>query len=521
MSGVADTGGPLICGVDIGTGSVRAIVHTTDGRPVAAAAEPTPTLRHGPETADYDPEALWETTCAVLRQVTAAVDGAERIAGIACTSVGESQVPIDRDGRPVHPAIAWYDRRTRPQAERAAARIDLDRTFAVAGQAMDPIFSAFKRAWIAEHAPEAHRAAVLWLNVADWIAYRLSGVAATDASLAGRTMLLDIHSLDWSEELAEALEVDLSTCAPIRPSGTPLGPVTRAAAEATGLSPSCIVGVGGHDHVCGALAVGAFAPGVMLDSMGTAEAVLIGLDEPITDPAYGAEGYAQGVLIADRPRRYVVAAQWCSGGSVEWFRGLAGHDVPHADLIAEAEAVPAGSHGVLFVPHLRAGTAPHADTRARGTYLGLHADHGRGVLFRALLEGLALDVRLMVDHLAAKAVAPPVRSVRAVGGDTRNGLLVQIKADVFGRPLEVIEEAEVVCLGAAVLGGRAAGVFDDIDSGVAGLALSSRELAPDPDRRATYERIFRDVYEGVFAAVHPLHRRLAGAASPGSDVGGT
>jgi len=521
MSGAAPADGPLICGVDIGTGSIRAIVHGLDGTPVAAAAEPTPTRVHGPETADYDPEALWRTTAAVLRRATGQVDRPGRIAGIACTSVGESQVPLDRAGRPVHPAIAWYDRRTRPQADRAAARLGADRAFALAGQAVDPIFSAFKRAWIAEHAPDAHAAATLWLNVADWIAYRLSGVPATDASLAGRTMLFDVHGLDWSPDLADALGVDLATCPPIRPAGSPLGPVTAEAAAATGLTTGCVVGVGGHDHVIGALAVGAFAPGVMLDSMGTAEAVLLGLDRPIADPAYAAEGYVQGVLVADRPRRYAGAAQYCSGGSVEWFRALVGGEVGHAELIAEAERVAPGAEGAMFVPHLRSGTAPHADSRARGAFLGLHADHGRGTLFRALLEGLAFDVRLLADHLAAKGVAPPVAEIRAVGGDTRNALLVAIKADVFGRPMRVVEQAEVACLGAAVLGGRAAGAFGDVDAAVAGLALPSREIRPDPARTALYEKLFRGAYEGVFDVLHPLHRRLADAAAQGRAVRGT
>ena len=212
-----------------------------------------------------------------------------------------------------------------------------------------------KLLWLRENEPEAYSRTATWLNVADFMAFRLCGVAATDFSLASRTLALDLHNLRWSDELLEEVGIPPDLFAPLRESGSALGTVTREAAEPTGLPEGACVAAGGHDHVCGALAVGVSETGTMLNSLGTAEAIFLPLKRPLTDPRVGNQGYTQGAHVAGQ--YYVFGGQYTSGASVEWLREVL-DGVDYDTLISEAEEVPPGSLGAFFLPHLRLANPP-------------------------------------------------------------------------------------------------------------------------------------------------------------------
>src|SRR5262249_8224048 len=158
-----------------------------------------------------------------------------------------------------------------------------------------------------------------WLHIADYMAFRLSGVAATDYSLASRTLALDIHRGRWNEALVAEVGLDPGVLAPLRPSGTALGPLTAAAASATRLPRHGLVGAGGHRRICGSSAAGATTPGTLLDRMGTAEAMLLANEQPSADPSVIRQGFAQGALFVAPPFYYLLGGLYASGASIEWF----------------------------------------------------------------------------------------------------------------------------------------------------------------------------------------------------------
>jgi xylulokinase len=496
----------LLAGVDVGTTNIKAIVFDLRGRIVAQASLPTPTYFPRPGWAHYDPEELWQQTARAIRMATAQVSNPERIAGIAAASIGETGVPLDDQGQPTFEAIAWFDNRTESQIHWLNRRVGPDRIFAITGIAPLPMFSLCKLLWIKENAPEAFQRTTRWLLTADYIAYRLCGVAATDYSLASRTLALDIHRLQWSEEMLQAADVPLSIFAPLRPSGAPLGPVTREAAAETGLSTSTMVAAGGHDHVVGAFAVGVNEPGVLLNSLGTAEALFLPLDKPLTDPNVGRQGYTQGAHVAGR--YYVFGGQYTMGGSVEWFRQTVGGGADYASLIAEAEETPPGSLGVQFLPHLRQASPPHVDVRTRGAFLGLSTDVTRGALFRAVLEGVAFESRSTLEPQLVYAGLDRPRAIVTIGGGARNPLLMRIKATVLNQPFTVIGVEEATALGAAVLGGLGAGVYPDRETAINSLQLDRSVVTPMPEHVALYETLYQEVYRHIYDTVRPLHHRI-------------
>jgi xylulokinase len=492
----------------VGTSQIRVLVFTPAGRVVASAAEPTPTRTAGPDRAELDAEGLWRVVLSALRGAVAGVPKPHAIRGLAVASVGEAGVLVGDDGRALAPIVAWYDTRTTQELERLLAAVEFEQLHRVTGLCPDPTFSLPKLMWHKRQMADAFAAARHWLNLADYLAWRLCGERATDLGLASRTLLLDLERRAWAATLLDAFEIPGSLLAPIVPGGTSLGRLRPEVAALAGLPPDCVVGVGGHDHVCGLLAAGADAPGVLLDNMGTAEALSFVREAPLADPALGWDGFNQGAFHVDRPLYYVFGGLPTAAAAVEWFRGL--HDgADHAALIAEAEAAPWGCDGVLFLPHLRLGSPPFPDPVGRGAFLGLSAATSRGVLFRALLEGIAMDganiLKAMLPHLGPGV---PER-ILAIGGITRNELLMRLKATAYGAPVAVLELPDTTCLGAALLGGLAAGVFESLDDARSRIDVAMRVVPPEADRDGGPRRLERQaVYAAAYAALRPLHARL-------------
>jgi xylulokinase len=454
----------LLLGLDVGTTSVKAVVYQTDGITVAASSRPTPTHVPRPGWAFYRPDELWETVVATTRGALADVPSPERIASVAVASVAESGVLLDAGGAATTDSIAWFDTRTRPQARWLADRIGKDELFARSGLSLQPIFSLNKLLWHREHEPDAWARSERWLMIADYIAFRLCGQGATDLSLASRTLMLDLRQNHWHEETLAQADIDRELLAPLVSAGTPLGRVTSGAAALTGLPVTAVVAAGGHDHVCGAFAAGVTRPGQMLNSLGTAEAVFLPLQEPLVDPKAGSQGYTQGANVVGGGY-YAFGSNYTSGASIEWLRellGAADDPAEYGELIASAERIPAGSLGVLFLPHLRLANAPYDDPRSRGALIGLTMDTGRDVVARAIFEGLALESRSTLEPLLVYPQVTAPESVVAIGGGTRNPLLMRIKASVSNLSHQIVEAEEATALGAALLGGLGAGVYTEV-----------------------------------------------------------
>lgn len=496
---------PLLIGADVGTTNIKVVAFDREGGAVERASSPTPTHHPSPGRAHYDPEELWSTFAATLRRVTEKLDDPRRVASIAVASIGEAAVPLDARGEPTHNIIAWFDGRARQQAERLGRVVGQDRLFELTGLSLQPIFGLCKLLWLKENEPEAYSRTVSWLNVADYMAFRLCGVAATDYSLASRTLALDLHGLRWAEELLEEVGVSPDLFAPLRAGGSLLGPVTPEAASATGLPEGAGVAAGGHDHVCGALAVGVTGKGTMLNSLGTAEAIFLPLERPLTDPRVGQQGYTQGAHVAGK--YYVFGGQYTSGASVEWLREALG-GVDYGTLVAEAEEVPPGSFGAFFLPHLRLANPPYDDPASKGAFVGLSPDVKRGALFRAVLEGLAYDSRNSLEPLLAHSGVDRLRAIHAIGGGTQNRLLMRIKATVLDQEITVVGVEEATSLGAAILGGTGAGVYADVPSALAGLRYTESPVEPVPEEVPFYEAAFRRVYQRMYPSLRGLHHEI-------------
>jgi len=508
---------PFLIGIDVGTQSIRTLAFDTRGHKRAEARRATPMQNFAGGLSEYDPEALFATVTACLSETATQLAG-RPVAGIAVASIGESCVVIDDQGRPLAPSIAWFDRRGDEAARALSSRIGADRVFEITGLKIEPIFTLCKLAWMKDHWSEAFGRVRRVLQIADWIAFRLSGVAATDFTLASRTLYLDLARRRWSDELLGHVGLDGSVLAPLVRSGLPLARVRPEILDATGLAGQPIVAAGAHDHVCGSFVAGLSEPGALVDSIGTAEALLLATAHPLLDPAAPRLGFFQGAVGTHRSLFYIGGSMATSGGAIEWLRRLTGNPSNEA-IIAEARAAETESRSVIFLPNLVDSAPPHPDFCPLGAFLGLTARTSRGALYRAVLEGLATQADLILCGMAALPTLTSPTKIHIIGGGSRNGLFMEIKAAVYGRPITVVDEPEATALGAALLAGVGAGLWPDLDAAVAALDQHQHVVEPEPALIQQYRGLRERIFEESEVILNPLNQKLAALAPTAGKSG--
>lgn len=499
----------LLLGIDFGTSNVKAAVYDARGQARAVAACPTPVASERRGRAVYPPAEIRAAVVRVVRESLRALPPPRAIAGVATTSVGESVVPLDADGEPLAPALAWYDERTLPFARPWSAPEVAADLFRLTGLEVDSIFSAFKVMWFKQEHPELYRRVRHWLPVGDYVNFLLTGKAAVSSSLASRTMLLDLSRRRWSEDLMREFRLEPGQWPEVVDAGVPLGGVTRQAAEATGLAAGTPVVAGGHDHVCGALAVGVYEPGTVLDSMGTTEAIFAPLAQLPLSGQVRRRGYSLGCHVAPN-RYYAINGILGSGGLVGWLRrafwGAVDDDAEaFAQLERSAAASPEGARGVVVLPYFAGPGLAHPEPEIAGAILGLSLESCAGDVARAALEGLSFEVRILLEDLALLTGAP-LHALRLIGGASRNALWRRLKADITGLALSTPQVVEAGCLGCALLAGLGTGLYRDVAHAVASVERPARQELPDLDAHRRYQAVFNRFLD-LRTEAGPLGRR--------------
>ena len=498
-----------ILGIDVGTTNVKAALFSPDGSLLAINVERLPVIRPQPGWEEYDPEVLFTHTAKTVKALLANFDDTVHIAGVAVASMAETAVALDRHGQALHRAVAWHDQRSLPQAQWWRQSFGAEAIYTITGLPPAYIFGVNKLMWLRDNVPEVFTKTVCWLNVADYIAYRLCGVQATDYSLASRLMLLDLRQRTWSEDMLEACGLSASLFAPLVESGTYLGKLHAEAAAATGLAQGTAVVSGGHDHPCGAFALGITRPGDVLDSMGTSESIFSILPAPKLEPTLTKTGYQQGFHVV-AGSYYVNGGLYTSGRCVEWLKDLLRLETndPYAKLIQLATDAPVGSRGLMFLPHLRMANTPIDDPYSRGAFIGLSISSTQECLARALFEGLAYEAQLSFDGLAELFDVQPER-VCAVGGGSRNGVLMSIKAALLGEAIDIFEMDETTCLGAAMLAGLGAGIYSSVDEAIHTVTIPFSKMFPKKSLQLSYNNYYNKIYKKIYYQLKPLHNQLA------------
>ena len=474
----------MIISHDLGTTGDKATLVSHAGA-VVAAVTATYGTDFGPRgKAEQDAGAWWDAVCRATRNLLeqASVAPAD-VEVVSFSGQMMGAVLLDGAGEPVRPAIIWADTRSVTQTATLVERVGMERGYTITGHRLNPTYSLSKIMWVRDHEPEAFRRAQKVVLAKDYVAFRLTGVLATDPSDASSTNAYDQTAGTWSDELLEAAGLPHSMFPDIVASTAVLGRVSDEAAAATGLIAGTPVVMGGGDGPMGALGAGILGPeSGAYAYLGSSSWVSVAAHAPLHDPQMRSMTFNH-VL----PGRFVPTATMQAGGAaLEWVVDTLapGQDGRYERLLADAAAVPGSEDGLYFLPHLLGERSPYWNPAARAVFAGLGRHHGPAHLTRAVLEGVAFN--LYTGLLAFVENGTPIEAVDAIGGAANSTLLLQVFADVWGVPVRrrsLVDEATAV--GAAIVGGVGVGIFDDFD--VAG--RFSEELttsAPDVARHARY-----------------------------------
>jgi xylulokinase len=510
-----------LMGIDLGSTSLKAVIYDVEGNAVASGSTPTkkfnPDPTH-PEWTVWQPEQIWGGTAAAINEAVSQLDDPGSVKGVAVTGMGMDAVPVDEVGNWLYPFISWHDPRTEPQQQWWIEHVGPDKTFSITGWAVWGFNTALRILWMAEHEPDIHARTDKWLLIEDFLNYMLCGRQATDYTMASCTLMFDQQKLDWSDEILQLSNIDRRLLCDCHPSGTVLGEVSPAAAKATGLRVGTPVVLGGHDFLCGALPVGAFKPGVVLDVTGTWEIVLTAIPAPILT----AEAQQMGMTVEAHVARDMYTG-W--GGAVaaemlEWYRqehGFAAKHQAEAEggvdwdyLMAAAAESPAGCKGMMFLPHMSGAGCPVVDPRSMGTFVGLNSFATHGDMLRAIIEGLDYQFLDIVNAMETGLGVNPDKIV-AVGGAVRNRFWMQNKADVADRPIEVPDVEEATPLGAAILAGIGVGQYRNEQDAFEHVYKPGETFEPNPKLASSYAegyRIYRQLYPALKSISHQLYERF-------------
>jgi sugar (pentulose or hexulose) kinase len=461
----------LVIGIDQSTTATKAIAF--DGRGQIVAEGRASVALSNPQMGWFEQDvADWTGSVAkALKQLTRKVSK-DRIAAVSISNQRESFAQFDAGGQALRPGTLWLDERAHVEVLEIAEEVGLQRLHQISGIPNDITPCRTRCRWLSKHEPRVWKRTHKTAEVHGVITHFLTGEWKTSTSSASPMGILDAKTYDWSDTLLTAARLTRAQLPVLVPSGEVMGDVSDQAAKLTGLKSGTPVVAGGGDGQCAGAGANTFLQGRAYLNLGTAAVSGSYGQTYAVDPAFrslvavGETGYSFETAI--RTGTYLVS----------WLVERIFHQNPQknpkilTELEAEAKAVPIGSRGLVMIPYFSGIMTPYWDADGRGVLAGLSGSHTRGDLYRALMEGIALEQAMMTNRVAA--VTSPIDHFAIVGGGSKSDLWCQIVSDASGRDVKRLESPEASALGAAMAAAKGAGWFKTV--AVASAAMSGKTI---------------------------------------------
>jgi xylulokinase len=441
-----------------------------------------------------------------LRQLTALIDPS-RVAGLAISNQRETFAQFDSSDRPLRQGTTWLDERAAQQVEELNAELGEGKLHRISGKPPDMTPCIYRCRWFQHHMPDLWSKMAMTSEVHGYLVHQLTGEWATSTASADPMGFVDLARMDWSDDLLGTVGLDRSKLPRLVAPGRKIGVVSREAARQTGLNPGTPVIAGGGDGQCAGTGVNVFAPARAYINLGTAVVSGNYAKNYTHDRAFrtlvavGDGGYIYESCI----RTGTFLVNWIMQ---ELFAVPAQETATMlAKLEAEAAAIPVGSGGLAVVPYWSGCMTPYWDSNARGVIAGLTSSHRRGHVYRALLEGVALEQTISSDSIAK--TGSPIDEFVAIGGGAASDLWCQILADCTGRAVHRSATVEASSLGAAVAAAAGAGWYQSIGGAASAMAAKPvKTFLPEPAARARYRELL-SIYQDLWPTMSAWNARLA------------
>ncbi len=497
-----------ILAVDLGTTALKCALHDLHGNVIAKAAVEYELITPDADSVEVEVETYWKAFKSALGSVLkeSGVDRAG-IRALGVSAQGETLILLDKDGKPLRPAIVWLDNRAQQEANALVEKFGNEQAYEITGQVkLVPTWPASKILWIRNHEPQVFEKTGKFLLLEDYFLHRLTGEFVCEGSLVTSTCYWNFRTHNWWSEMLTELGITTNQLPEYHESGEVVGRLCKDIAEELGLDPETLVCTGALDQACGAIGVGNIQPGIFSENTGAALAICASVKQPTLDPKGQMPCHYHGL-----PGLYMLHTFTSGGIVLRWFRdefaqmemtvgkssGLDAYDL----LGAEASQVPAGCEGLVMLPHLQGAMAPEANPAAKGVFYGFTLRHGRGHFARAIMEAVCFIVRRNIEVI--EGIGVPVSEIRSLGGGARSAIWKQIEADVTGRPVLTTGNEEAATLGAAILAGKAVGLYSSVAEAVEQMVQIKARFEPTRQNIPLYDEAFR-TYVALYNALCPL-----------------
>ncbi len=491
-----------LLGIDIGTSGTKTVLFDRGGNPISSSTAEYPLYQPEIGWAEQDPQDWWNAVCITINQVIKDSNiNPESISGIGLSGQMHGLVMLDGDGNVLRKSIIWCDQRTAKECVEITEKVGEKRLIDITANPALTGFTASKILWVRNNEPEIYEKCRKILLPKDYIRYMLTGEFATEVSDASGMQLLDIKNRCWSKEVLNALNIPIEYLGDVHESIVVSGKVHKKAAEVTGLKEDTPVVGGAGDQAAGAIGNGIIKSGQISSTIGTSGVVFAHLDEPIIDEKGRVHTFCHAVPGA----WHMMGVTQGAGLSLKWFRdNFCNNEIevakgmgidPYVLMTKEAEKVPAGSRGVIYLPYLMGERTPHLNPKAKGVFFGLSAAHTKNEMLRAVIEGVSYSLLDCMEIIKDTGMNPT--NVMVSGGGGKSELWRQILADMFNCKVSTNKSSEGPALGVALLAGVGTGVYKDIDEACS-IAISKNSVQfPKEENSLVYKRYY-EIYKKIY-----------------------
>ncbi|MGH7999999.1 MAG: FGGY-family carbohydrate kinase [Brasilonema sp.] len=498
----------LVIGIDCSTTACKAIAWNQEGKAVAFGKVSYPLLQ--PQATWYEQDAgqWWDSTCKAIQQLLSQID-ISQVEAVCITHQRETFVAVDREGKPVRNAIAWMDKRSRNQVAFLDEKFGGQYINEVTGKPVSMTPSLTKIVWLTQHEPENVARTYKFLDVHGFLVYHLTGNFRTSLACADPMGAMNMEAHCWATDLLTSLELREEQFAELVAPGEVIGYVNDTGAAATGLPKGLRVIAGAGDGQCAGLGANAVGNSRAYLNLGTAIVSGIISKEYFVNPSFR-------TMYAPIAGSYFLETVLLGGVfTLTWFVEKFANDLHNCNLnlspleILETAAakLPPGAEGLMLVPYWNNVMNPYWDPNAAGITIGWTGTHGKEHFYRAILEGIAFEQRLVGDAVMS-ATNQRFSEYVVMGGGSTSNLWCQILADVTGIPIVRSTTTEATCLGAGILAAVAVGWYPDIGVAAKCLTKTAERFTPSQERQAIYSKLYSEVYKPLFPSIQSLVNKL-------------
>ena len=507
-------GKKYLLAADCGTTAIKVALFDTEGNKVVHHAEEYALIRPSAQRVEQKPEVYWDTFRTCLSRVLSdsAVDP-DDIVAFAFDSSAETMVFMDENMEPLDNFYVWMDNRAEEEAVEINEHFSADEIGRHTGQCpIEPVFPATEVLWFKKNKPEKFERVSMMFMTDDYLLWRMCGKKVSHGSSWCTSYMWDINTRDWWPEMLDYLGVTADQLPEILETGTPIGHLLPEMADELGLSRDMLLVMGAQDQSAGAIGVGNVRPGTFSESTGGALMVCTTLEKSFYDEngnvpcnysdlgGYMIQGGAKGGIVIMGLRDTLCEAEKDAEARGE------GNAYDLMDKLA-AET-PAGAEGLFVLPFFGGGSNPTPDIYGRGVLYGMSLGHTRGHIVRAFLEATAVNIAMIVNY-CEDLTGVKVTQVRSLGGGSLSPFWCQVKADVLNREVVTMRNTQdAACLGAAIIAGYGAGIYDSIADTALKFAEVDKVYTPNPENRAVYDRLIKK-YQLLIDATHGYTEELS------------